>query len=447
MSLLFSSNHGCVVACLGLATSQLGFSLGAAQSGILYLSYTLSGLLGSTYVVKRLGSRDAIMAGMGTYILYVGCFWLATVLHTESARVAAVYLGGLVGGIGAGFLWTAQGSYFTSAAHDYAQTSGRSSSDSTSKLASIFAFIYLSLEVVLRALSTVLVQAGLDWATVFQYYAAITVLSTIFMLVVRKQESVQAADGDVASTALYKITAAWQLLKTDPRMRCMIGLNATFGLSSSFLNSYVNGMVIRIVLNDDKSKYIGILTAGMAAWAALMSLVLGRAAQVLGKGPILILGTICFSLVALPFVVYPQIERWTWPLLVFVYLMQGTGRSTFEGTLKATFADYFSYEKEGAFANIILQNGLSTSLGYIMTFTLLCAHESDYCVQYKDGSMHDVLSFELAIVAVAVAAIAGYWKASSIHQTMLEAADSTCQLTEASLLAREGSDAIAADDG
>lgn len=229
-------------------------------------------------------------------------------------------------------------------------------------------------------------------------------------------------------------------------MRYMIGLNAVFGLSSSFLNSYVNGVVVRIVLNDDKSKYIGILTAGMAAWAAIMSLVLGRVAQVLGKGPILILGSVCFAFVALPFVVYPQIEHWTWPLLVFVYLMQGTGRSTFEGTLKATFADYFSYEKEGAFANIILQNGLSTSLGYVMTFTLLCTQESDYCVRYKDGSLHDVLSFELAIVSVAVAAMAGYWKASSIHRTMLEAADSTCQLTETSLLAGEGSGAIAPDD-
>ena len=45
-------------------------------------------------------------------------------------------------------------------------------------------------------------------------------------------------------------------------------------------------------------------------------------------------------------------------------------RATFEGTLKATFADYFSYEKEGAFANIILQNGLSGAIGYVRKWTL-----------------------------------------------------------------------------
>jgi hypothetical protein len=35
MSLLFSANHGCVVACLSLATARLGGALGAWQSGLL----------------------------------------------------------------------------------------------------------------------------------------------------------------------------------------------------------------------------------------------------------------------------------------------------------------------------------------------------------------------------------------------------------------------------
>jgi hypothetical protein len=37
MSLLFSANHGCVVACLSLATARLGGALGAWQSGLLYV--------------------------------------------------------------------------------------------------------------------------------------------------------------------------------------------------------------------------------------------------------------------------------------------------------------------------------------------------------------------------------------------------------------------------
>jgi len=58
---------------------------------------------------------------------------------------------------------------------------------------------------------------------------------------------------------------------------------------------------------------------------------------------------------------FPPLHCSTLPRLSFV---QGIGRATFEGTLKATFADFFSYEKEGAFGNIILQNGLAGTIGY-----------------------------------------------------------------------------------
>ena len=80
--MLFSANHGGVVSCLSLATARLG-SLGAWQSVSLYLSYTLSALLGATYVVKTFGSRDALLAGMSMYCVYVGCFAFATAVSMD----------------------------------------------------------------------------------------------------------------------------------------------------------------------------------------------------------------------------------------------------------------------------------------------------------------------------------------------------------------------------
>jgi hypothetical protein len=74
MAILFSANHGCTVACLSLATARLG-SLGAWQSGTLYLTYTASAVLGATYVTKKLGGRNAMIGGMtlceicNTYVL------------------------------------------------------------------------------------------------------------------------------------------------------------------------------------------------------------------------------------------------------------------------------------------------------------------------------------------------------------------------------------------
>jgi hypothetical protein len=99
-----------------------------------------------------------------------------------------------------------------------------------------------------------------------------------------------------------------------------------------------------------------------------------------------------------------------------VYTLQGMGRATFESTLKATFADYFSYEKEGAFANIILQNGLSSAIGYILSFRLLCEKRSKYCVEFSDGSLHNVLSFELLVIMSVIFAIGGLWRASILYK-------------------------------
>lgn len=223
------------------------------------------------------------------------------------------------------------------------------------------------------------------------------------------------------ASALYKITAAGQLLWSDPKMKYMIGLNAVFGFTSAFLNSYVNGQVVPVALNDPEGKFIGILSSWVAALAAGMSLIFGQITPLIGgKGPILLFGSACFVGVVFPFLIEPNAEKYGWGLLFLVYTFHGLGRATFEGTLKATFADYFPYEKEGAFANIILQNGLSGAIGYVLTFSLLCEKKSRYCMQYSNGTLHDVLTFELIVVIAGGFAILGYLRASALFKAEVD---------------------------
>jgi len=437
MSIFFSANHGCVVACLSLATTRFG-STGAWTSGVLYLTYTASSVLGATYVVKQMGPRNALVVGMSLYCVYVGCFWLATL--SPDLKTPAALIGATIGGIGAGFLWTAQGSYFGRAAEEYAslRPTGHTEglSDANASLASIFAFLYLAEEVSLRALSTFLLEFGWAWSVVFATYTVVAVISAILMLFVYDYPTVstttsnaatttesssltpEANDGNISQSSVwYKVSAAWQLLRKDPKMKYMIGLNAVFGFTSAFLNSYVNGEVVRVATHDDKSKSVGIFNAWVSCVAAVMSLLFARLSHKFGgNGPVLIFGAICFFGVVFPFVVLPDTTQWGIPLLLMVYTFHGTGRATFEGTLKATFADYFAYEKEGAFANIILQNGLSGAIGYVLTFTLVCSNESRYCIKYNDGSLHDVLTFELLVIFSAIMAVVGYWRASALYR-------------------------------
>lgn len=429
MAILFSANHGCTVACLALATARLG-SLGAWQSGVLYIAYTSSSLLGATYITKQLGSRNAIMTGMGLYCAYVACFLVATEFE-EIAKEAAL-LGAAIGGVGGAFLWTAQGAYFGQAADEHAQCLQQDAKLSTSYLAGVFAFVYLAEEVLLRLLSTALLETGrVSWSVIFGLYTIVAVVSTLGMLLVYNYPNSNERNVQI----FYKVTAALQLLKSDPKMKYLIGLNATFGLAGAFLNSYVNGEVVRVALNDPDSKYVGGLSALVAIVAAVASLGLSSVAQRYGKGIILVGGALCFLGVAFPFLLQPNTARWGWIGLIIVYSLQGLGRATFESTLKALFADYFSYEKEGAFANIILQNGLFSAVGYVLSFRLVCKEESRYCVRYSDGSLHNVGLFEGLVVVSAIFAIVGYWQASALYKSEQEY--DRCDSTEAELIENE----------
>jgi Na+/melibiose symporter-like transporter len=298
-------------------------------------------------------------------------------------------------------------------------------------LASLFAFIYFAEEVALRSLSTLLLEVGWAWSEVFGSYTAVTLLSAALMVFVydypiavpntSSEESSQTTTTTNICSGWYEGTTAWQLLRWDPKMKYMIGLNAVFGLTSAFVNSYVNGEVVRVVTKDDNSTSVGLFNAWVSCVAAIMSLLFGRISSHVGNGPILILGAICFAAVVFPFLVIPDTKQWSVTLLTFIYTLHGCGRATFEGTLKATFADYFAYEKEGAFANIILQSGLSGAAGYILPFTLLCSEESHYCVRYNNGTLHNVFFIELVITLLAAAAIMGYLVAASLHRAEVSA--------------------------
>jgi hypothetical protein len=120
--------------------------------------------------------------------------------------------------------------------------------------------------------------------------------------------------------------------------------------------------VVAVALHDKDSHFIGIFSSWMALVAALTSLLTTKIPH---KGFLLIVGAMSFFFVAFPLLIQPDATMWNIQGLVSIYTLQGIGRATFESTLKATFADYFSSDSVGAFSNIILQNGLSGAVGYL----------------------------------------------------------------------------------
>lgn len=423
MSILFSANHGAMVSCLAFATLNLG-STGAWELSLFHFIYAASALLGATLICKQLGSRNSMLLGMFLYASYVTLFWLA-VLIDRHVTLLAVF-GAVLGGVGGGLVWTAQGSYFSRSAENYAcSCDNQPVHEVTSYLAGIFAFVYLIEEVMCKMMSWLLLQeTAATWSTVLAVYSIIAIASTVLMLFVHDYPVIQA---ELEAGIWYKTTCAWQLLTQNPKMKYLIGLNAVFGFACPFVNAYVNGEVVQQVLpHDTNRRFVGLFSALSAAVAATCSLVFGQFTQ--HKGTVLILGALSFMLVAVLFLARPDLSQWTWVMLMCVYCAQGVGRATFEGALRAVFADYFPGEKEGSYANIILQNGAFTSLGFLLSFVVPCWNQSSlYCVESHKGGHHNMLVLEVAIVATAVTSILGFLRAQHLHREELSESEDVDQ--------------------
>ena len=271
----------------------------------------------------------------------------------------------------------------------------------------------------LELLPTILIQAGIvSWTTIFGVYSVIAFLAMVGMLWVQDYPPTDSTSSTENVSIWYKVLAAWHLLYDDPKMRYMIGVNAAFGFSGAFVHSFVNGEVVRIVLHDDESKYVGALSAWSAIVSSFMSLVFERLSRSYGNGSVQILGSMAYLCIVLPFLLLPDLEhQWGWRLLLLVYFMYGAGRATFEGSLRAIFADFFAYEREGAYSNIVLQSGLTSTVGFIVTYSgLECKSSSPYCISYNDGTHHNVLILELGVVITSILAIFGYLRAAQIFK-------------------------------
>jgi len=144
MSILFSANQACVVACVAYSSDQLGDTLGGYGSGCLFICYALTSCFCAKPIVSMIGPKNGLLVGASGYCVYVLGFLLS--LYVPGSRwplfIAACVVGGLAGGV----FWTAQGRYFARSARMYAEVNGKLQEDVTASFAGLFATYYLGLE-------------------------------------------------------------------------------------------------------------------------------------------------------------------------------------------------------------------------------------------------------------------------------------------------------------
>jgi len=424
MCICFSINHGCVTALIPLATGDFG-SLGSYTLGTLYAFYTLTALFFSTAIVGMTGHKWGMVLGMSIYCGYVALYLVARETSGELRAFSAV-TGGVMGGVAAGFLWTAQGGYFTNLSAHYAASKGITRSEATSWLSGIFASFYLGGELLMKLLSSFLqylvcidayngdlltghcTDAALKdkgQLTVYSVFTVAAVVSSVLMAFV--SDLPPAADKSASPAAQMekrpfytKLFLAFDLLRNSKKMALLAAINIEFGFIAAWLNTYVTTVIkMSPQLGADK---VGYFVAIIPAVATAMSIPISSLSSRLGtKVPVMLMGSACFLLFVLPFNFSPNPvdDLGSWAVLVPFFMVYGVGRAVWEGPNKAVIADFFPESPEAAFANLILQNGSASALAFFLFPSL------------------SVTVQQWLVVVFGVLAMLGYLAANKIHQS------------------------------
>merc|ERR1711871_352882 len=89
--------------------------------------------------------------------------------------------------------------------------------------------------------------------------------------------------------------------------------------------------------------------------------------KAIGKMPVMIFGTLSYVAIAAVILIFSTstLSSWKWGL-VFLFILGGNGRAVFEGTNKATVADFFPDKQPAAFANVIITSGGASSIAFFV---------------------------------------------------------------------------------
>eukprot|EP00927_Polykrikos_kofoidii_P060040 TRINITY_DN55113_c0_g1_i1.p1 TRINITY_DN55113_c0_g1~~TRINITY_DN55113_c0_g1_i1.p1 ORF type:complete len:469 (+),score=61.87 TRINITY_DN55113_c0_g1_i1:181-1587(+) len=378
----FALNHATVTTPLVVATSLLDKRIANIGNGFLYVATCLTTLFIAAPLVSQLGPKKALIVGMVLNCVYCVSFTINAVFEEHctscpSARTdpavslcASFWLfGSVAGGIGFGVVWTAQGSFFAGSATSLARDAGMTREMSTASLAGKFSFIFLTFEVVAKAIFSVLQSVLLSVITVGTIFSAFAIFATVMTTTILPVGGMATLERDRVGF-LDKFTATVSLWG-DPVIWLLSPTNFTFGFCAAFMNGYVNAAFVKDELGKES-------VAMLSAFTVLVAAVVSRVLSYIGsKGAVLQIGGLCFMCIPLSMLLFIPCfgdvvcdSGWGWGIAA-LFALQGAGRAVYESTNRAVFADFFAgLQHDGAFANCTLQSSLAFALCFFLQAAL-----------------------------------------------------------------------------
>eukprot|EP00397_Hematodinium_sp_SG-2012_P023211 GEMP01024104.1.p1 GENE.GEMP01024104.1~~GEMP01024104.1.p1 ORF type:complete len:468 (+),score=83.95 GEMP01024104.1:145-1548(+) len=372
---LFSINRAAATIQLTFATPLLGLKIGSHLSVVFLYTCMVGCLFLGPLATGLWRARQTMMLGSILFALSVWVF-VAAVTGLDGVvdrnangaisdvQHALAILAGLLGGLGAGFVWSPWGAYLTCTC-DALHKEGIPREQITAKLTSEFAVVYLVADLACSILSSVLkLGDGIPDAWLFIVFAVITTLTSVVFAFTHDLST-----KSDSSSRCIEATSAVQLWP-DARLWLFLLTTITFGFGASFLNGIVNNEVKESTQLGKAS--IGFLDGFSTMVATVIAYVCGFIADKISLGQLvgISVGAVSFLLVAVfDLSVYFNNKklRDVGYLLILPYLFQGIGRGAYESVNKAVFVDHFPHNQVGASSNQMVF--CTISMGAFFLFT------------------------------------------------------------------------------
>lgn len=160
MAILVGVNHGVEDLFFAYTTVVYPGRVGYNANTLLYLVWCFSSMLLAAPVSTKLGSKTVIVLGLVFYDIQYIMFVICSFLDDSWLLEAVAYTGAIACGIGAGFLWTAEGVYFAQSTQRVADATGETLKAKSAQLAALFGLWSLGIETAVKLSSYALETMG-----------------------------------------------------------------------------------------------------------------------------------------------------------------------------------------------------------------------------------------------------------------------------------------------
>jgi len=353
-----------------LVSSILG-KLGYWCIATIYIAFSFSALIVGPSVVDALGSKLSLFVGALCYSSFIiANLWprYETLIPTAAAL-----------GIGASILWTAEGSYLTTAAANYALKKNKERRSAMGLFNGIFFALFQINQVVGNLISGFILSNsdghGSSYQVLMYTYISIAGVATLTMLLIpvetapasEETGSLNSEEQKVRPSILSKIFRALLLLK-DPKCFLLIPIMFYSGIEQAFVAGDFTSAIIAESVGRNQ---IGFVMAVFGVFNVLFSFLFGRIADKLGSGYLVILGFfshmlfLTLMLIAIKlFGVHWFADRiWLLYLAAIVWAAGDAAWNTFPNTiLGINFTDNI----EAAFANLKFWQAVGSAVPFIL---------------------------------------------------------------------------------